>query len=122
MSSRPGKDAIEAAIDVLVAPGLSPRFSCARFLDAMPKGKPIIGTNIGEQAEIIEEDVNGYLVEPNNVQDLSEKITSVLINSDLRVRLGEGARQKSLQYSIDSYVRNLEDWYTDLIEANRLRF
>lgn len=50
------------------------------FLEAMAHKLPMIGTNIGAIPDFIHEGKNGYLVEPNNPQQLYEKILE-LINS-----------------------------------------
>lgn len=59
-------------------------------LEAMAAGVPIVGYAWGGQREIIEQGVQGILVEPGNIGALQEAITEVLAN---RARMGEAARE-----------------------------
>lgn len=43
-------------------------------LESMACGTPLIGSDIGGISEYVEDSVNGYLFEPNNLEDLVEKI------------------------------------------------
>ena len=109
--------AIEAMLDVLAAPFLDERFSCARLLDAMPKGVPILASDIGEHPEIIENGVNGYLVEAGSAGDLADKLIAVLSKPEHREKLRAGARERAQEFHLDHYVKSLEDWYTELAKA-----
>lgn len=107
-------DAIEAACDLIVAPFLNERFSCARLLEAMAKGKPLVATDMGEQRELVTNGVNGYLVEPGNVGALAEKITAVLADPAARARMGQASLAVARDHGIERFVAKLEEWYTDL--------
>jgi glycosyltransferase involved in cell wall biosynthesis len=48
------------------------------FLEAMSNKLPIISTNIGAIPDFIHDGQNGYLVEPNNPQQISESIIRLL--------------------------------------------
>jgi glycosyltransferase involved in cell wall biosynthesis len=106
-------NAVAAACDLVAAPYLSERFSCARLLDAMAQGKPMIGTRLGEQREVIEDGVNGYLVEAG-ANELAEKIVLVLSDPKKLSELASGAKSSARKYHIDSFVRALEQWYMNL--------
>lgn len=106
-------NAVAACCDLIAAPFLSDRFSCARLLDAMAQGKPIVGTRLGEQREIISDGVNGYLAEPD-AGDLSAKILAVLTDQNKLATLEKGAKKLAKKHHIDNFVQELEDWYTDL--------
>jgi glycosyltransferase involved in cell wall biosynthesis len=107
-------DAIEAACDLIVAPFLNDRFSCARLLEAMAKGKPLVATDMGEQRELVKNGVNGYLVEPGNVRELAEKITDVLADPTARARMGQASLAVAREHGIEEFVARLEEWYSEL--------
>ena len=71
-------DEVLAACDLVVAPFLSERFSSVNLLEAMAMGKPIIATDLGEQREIIQNGIDGYLVAPGDVQELSGSILKLI--------------------------------------------
>ena len=107
-------DELVAACDLIVAPFLSERFSSVNLLEAMAMGKPAIGTDLGEQREIIQNGINGYLVSPGNVKELAEKILQVLSQPDELERLGRQARAQAERYSVDAYVETLQSLYAEL--------
>ena len=55
------------------------------FLEAMAHKLPVVATNIGAIPDFVVEDRNGYLVEPNNSEQLSEKII-YLISSPIKCK------------------------------------
>jgi glycosyltransferase involved in cell wall biosynthesis len=107
-------DELISVCDLIVAPFLSERFSSVHILEAMAMGKPVIATALGEQREIVEDGISGYLVAPGNAQELAERVTRLLAQPDELDRLGRRAREKAEQYSVDSYVQKLQSLYRAL--------
>jgi glycosyltransferase involved in cell wall biosynthesis len=103
-----------SVMDIMVAPFLSKRFSSVKLLEGMAMGKPIIATGLGEQRQLIRDGINGYFVEPGDVSELATKISRILAHPRELDRLSCGAKEMSQQYSVDSYVQALQDWYTEL--------
>jgi glycosyltransferase involved in cell wall biosynthesis len=62
--------------------------------EAFANGKPVIGSNIGGTAELIDHGISGLLFEPGNVGDLSEKIKRLLADPGLIAAMGKNARRK----------------------------
>ncbi len=48
------------------------------YLEAMAYSLPVIGSNLGAIPEFIKEDKNGYLVQPNNVDELTTKLLKLI--------------------------------------------
>ena len=59
--------------------------------EAMWKGTPVIGGNVGGIRYQIENGVNGYLV--SSINEAAMRIVEILKNPDLRHRLGKNARK-----------------------------
>ena len=57
-------------------------------LCARDNGLPVIASNVGGIVEIIKDGVNGYLVEPRNVELLSNRIVRLLKDQELRSVMG----------------------------------
>lgn len=93
-------------IDVLVVPSVWYENTPFVILEALASGTPVIASDLGGLAELVEEGVNGFLFEVNNPEDLREKIGA--LNSD-RVLL-EGLRPDP------SGVRSLEDNVEEFLE------
>jgi N-acetyl-alpha-D-glucosaminyl L-malate synthase BshA len=101
---------IYAAADILVLPSLSEGFPVT-ILEAMASGLPIIATRVGGLPEVIEEEYNGFLVEPENPKQIAEKISLLLQNDKLRENISKNNRRKAKGYSWQSIVQQLEDIY-----------
>lgn len=72
-------------------------------------GTPAIATDIPGTNEVIENEVNGLLVKPQNQDELAEAIDKVLSANNLTKKLSEGGRT-ALQgkFSWETHVNNLE--------------
>ncbi|MCH9009412.1 MAG: glycosyltransferase [Chloroflexi bacterium] len=102
------------AFDIFVAPYLNQRFSSVNLLEAMAVGKPVIATSIGEQRDIIRSGVNGYLVPVHDEQAMADRIVQLASNDGELERLGKQAAIDAENYSVNGYVRMLQEWYEEL--------
>ena len=59
----------------------------ATIVDMMELGKPVIASNVGGIPELIEDGVNGYLFNPDSVDELEEKIDKLIGDPILVERL-----------------------------------
>jgi glycosyltransferase involved in cell wall biosynthesis len=82
--------------DVFCYPTLGEPFGKA-VIEAMACGKPVIATNVGGPAEIIQDRVNGLLVPPANPEAMAAKIARLMGNESERRRIGRKARESVLQ-------------------------
>jgi glycosyltransferase involved in cell wall biosynthesis len=62
-------------------------------VESMKLGKAVIATRRGGIVEIIQDGENGLLYEPNDVEELAQKIMLLACDSQLRKMLGEKAKQ-----------------------------
>jgi glycosyltransferase involved in cell wall biosynthesis len=77
--------------DVVVFPYRNADQSGA-LMTALPYGKPIIASDVGGFADVLEEGTHGHLVEPNDHSALSEALEDVLTAESKRNRMGEEVR------------------------------
>ncbi|MEG8988164.1 glycosyltransferase family 4 protein [Ignavibacteria bacterium 4148-Me] len=64
------------------------------ILEAFACGKPVIASNLGAMAEIIEHGKTGLLFEPGNANDLVEKILWAKNNPEKMIEMGLNARKE----------------------------
>jgi phosphatidylinositol alpha-1,6-mannosyltransferase len=81
-----------AKCDVFVMPSRGEGFGVV-FLEAMAYGKPVIGGDHGGTPDIIQEGVNGFLVQYGDIDTLAERIIRLLTDDDLRKRMGDAGRR-----------------------------
>ncbi|MBI5077610.1 glycosyltransferase family 4 protein [Candidatus Falkowbacteria bacterium] len=68
--------------DVFVLPSLKESLGII-LIEAIAAGRPVIATNVGGTREIIENNVNGILVEPMNPRAIADAIIHLRQNKDL---------------------------------------
>ncbi|ETN93142.1 Glycosyltransferase KanE [Gammaproteobacteria bacterium MOLA455] len=64
------------------------------LMEAMACGVPVISTRLVGIADLIEDGKTGLLAEPNDADDLSEKIGRLISDKSLRDRFSESGREK----------------------------
>jgi glycosyltransferase involved in cell wall biosynthesis len=64
-------------------------------LEAFCRGRPVIGARVGGIVDLVEDGVNGLLIEPDDVEGLAVAVERVLADGALAARLGEAAFESS---------------------------
>ena len=64
------------------------------IIEAMRAGLPVIASDVGGVKEIVTEDKTGYLIPDNDSDILRQKLSYLINNSQVRVRMGKLARQR----------------------------
>jgi glycosyltransferase involved in cell wall biosynthesis len=92
-------------------------------LEYMAAGRPVVATRVGGTPDLIDDGVEGFLVEPRDVKGLAEALARLLRDQPLREQMGLRARDRQRRdFDIDQVVRRLEDLYEELFEmSNRGR-
>jgi len=78
-----------------------------QVVEAMFAGIPVITTNIGNLKEIIENNKEGILVEPNNKTQILNAIQKINSDENFRREIVVNAKKKSEFFSIEYTVENL---------------
>lgn len=102
-------------------------------VEAMMTGKPVVATDVGGISEALGE--TGILIQPNKPEELAKEVIRLLENPQMRINLGEEARQRALNYFtiekvLDAYLSSYKALakgkddltkITDKIRVQRLR-
>lgn len=104
------------AADAFVFPSAAEGLSNA-LLEAMATELPIVATRIGGTDEAMENDKNGILVEPDNVEELARGIITLLSQPEVARRLGRAARRTIEEnYSIGRVAQKHIKLYEEIIK------
>jgi glycosyltransferase involved in cell wall biosynthesis/GT2 family glycosyltransferase len=104
------------ACDVFVAPSLYESFGLV-FLEAMSRGKAVVGTRTGGVPEVVRDTVDGFLVEPGDSEGLAEAILKLASDSELRSRLGQAALQRfETEFSARVMAERTRSFYAEVVE------
>ena len=102
--------------DIFVLPSLREPFGVS-ILEAMSCGIPVIATNVGGIPDIIDNEVDGLLVEPENLRQLEKAILTLLEDETMRRRLREKALEKiQNKFDYEVVARRHLDIYRRTIE------
>lgn len=105
--------------DLFVLPTQNDAFPLV-ILEAMRCGLPVISSPIGAIPEMVVDGKNGYIVNPTDIPQLSERTLRLVKDSDLRNHMGFESRKRfEEKFTIEIYQRNLAkiiDLYTCLLE------
>jgi glycosyltransferase involved in cell wall biosynthesis len=86
------------------------------LLEYMAAGKAIVATSVGGIPGIIEDDVHGLLVPPQDAEALAHAIARLLGDEGLRARLGAAASQRQRrEFDVDAVVAATEALYDELL-------
>jgi glycosyltransferase involved in cell wall biosynthesis len=83
--------------------------------EAMAAGLPVISTLHGGIPEIVEDGVSGFLVKERDIEGLSDRLSLLLSDPDMRRRMGQRGREIAYRrLDIHQQVRRLEEIYSSL--------
>lgn len=81
-------------------------------LEIMGRNRAVIYTKRTSGSEIIEDNVDGFLVDPNNISEIYEKMRTLINNVDLRNTFAErGYKKVSSKFNTATIVTELENFY-----------
>ncbi len=85
------------------------------MLEAMAAGLGVIVTRVGAIPEVITDGVEGFLVDPGDVETLSDRIVRLSEDGQLRKTMGAAARRKVIQhYSLDRMAERIYGLYEEV--------
>jgi len=88
-------------------------------MESMASGVPAIGARAGGIPDVIDHEVNGLMFTPGDLQDLTDKVTRLVTDHDLRLRLGARARHDMEQHGWRAATEALFDRYRTAIRVHR---
>lgn len=103
------------ACDTFVLPSLQ-EVQPLVVMEAMWFAKPVIVTNaIAAAEEMVEQGVNGYIVDPNSVEDLTNRLFTLACEPNMRVNQGKASRIRSEMFRPELVVDAMEKAYYDIM-------
>jgi glycosyltransferase involved in cell wall biosynthesis len=105
---------LTAALDLSVLPSAFEGMGRV-VLEAMAAGKPMVASRVGGIPDLVDEDVNGFLVPPNDVEPLASAIERLLKDDRLRASMSAAAaRSVKHEHSSDAMVEQIHAFYDEL--------
>ncbi len=105
-----------AALDVFVMPSRSEGWGLAA-LEAMAAGLPVIASNTGGLAEIVDAGETGWLVPPGDARALAEAIENAAADRERLREMGLLARERARRFSVEETARRTEEFYLRILDG-----
>lgn len=88
------------------------------WIEAMAMQKAVVASSIGWATDIIEDGVDGFLVNPKSHQEYAQRILELFENPELRNRFGMHARKKIVdKFSVEVVSRQSLLFYEGIIKS-----
>ncbi len=86
------------------------------LIESFARGRPVIASNIGGMSEIVSDTIDGFLVPPNNLEVLREKMLWMAKNRSEAVEMGQAGRRKvQAQFNPEIHYEKLMDVYRKVL-------
>ena len=109
-------------VDVLVHPARREGLGVA-LLEAMSSGVPVVASAVGGIVDVVESEVEGLLVPPDNAADLGAALERIIGDARLRKRMGIAGRARvQREFSVGLMAKRYLDLYREILmdaETNR---
>lgn len=106
-------------LDLFVLPSQAEGISNT-VLEAMASGLPVIATNVGGNAELVTDDVTGWLVPAQNVEALAQALVRLASDRQRAQAMGRaGRREVERRFSLEAMVAAYQRLYESEISKRQ---
>ncbi len=102
--------------NVCVFPSFAETFGMVT-IESMALQKPVVNTSIGWAQELIDDELNGFLVHPTKIGDYADRIDQLINDQDLCLKIGKEARNKvETTFDIAKNAQINIDYYNSILQ------
>jgi glycosyltransferase involved in cell wall biosynthesis len=107
--------------DLLVLPSVWPEPFARVVLEGMSSGLVVVATSTGGTVEIIEDGQNGVLFSPGDAEDLAQKISRLVKEPGLRLRLAKSGEQTVRKnFNRSRMIAEMEGYLQEVVSSTPL--
>jgi glycosyltransferase involved in cell wall biosynthesis len=77
---------------------------------ALAYNTPVITTRVGTMEEVVKDGITGFVIEPNNSQELTEKLNFLLNNEELQIQIQQNIEKEKILVN-NKIAKKLESIY-----------
>jgi D-inositol-3-phosphate glycosyltransferase len=85
-------------------------------LEAMACGTPVVASQVGGLAFLVQDGVTGFTVPVDEPQALADRLTTLILDSSLRKRMGKQAAEFAKEYGWEKIAARIVKLYEELLE------
>jgi len=102
-----------SSAEVVVVPSHYESFGMVA-LEAMACGTPVVASQVGGLAFLVQDGVTGFTVPVDDPQLLAERLSQILCNPELRQRMGKNALMAAREYAWEIIAQRVKEMYEQL--------
>ena len=92
-------------IDIFILPSIQPEPFGLVVIEAMNNKLPVVATNHGGPVEIIENNIDGFLVDYKDAKEMAQVVNKLIKDKELRSYIATNAEEKvKKQFNVNRYV------------------
>jgi glycosyltransferase involved in cell wall biosynthesis len=104
-----------AAFDALILPSAN-EGTPVSAIEALAGGRPVVATRVGGVPDVVRDGVDGFLVEPGDVDAMADRLAALAEDADLRRRMGDaGSADVHQRYSVERLLDDVDALYRRLL-------
>lgn len=107
--------------DITVLPSICFENFSRVLLESLANGLPVIASNVGGNPELIKEGYNGFLFEPDDVEELKGKIEYAISHKEKLKEMWKNCISTARKYSAENCLRKLEEIHKEAIKLNQIK-
>jgi glycosyltransferase involved in cell wall biosynthesis len=106
-----------AAFDALILPSAN-EGTPVSAIEALAGGRPVVATRVGGVPDVVRDGIDGFLVEPGDVDAMADRLAQLAGDDKLRRRMGEAGRASVHErYSVARLLDDVDRLYRTLLAA-----
>jgi glycosyltransferase involved in cell wall biosynthesis len=112
---------VMASFDIFAFPSHAEAFGLV-LIEAMAMERAVVSTNCDGVLDIVVEGVTGLFVAPGDSNALAGALARLLLNPELRDRMGKAGRERVLEsFDASMQIERLEDVYAEVLQEGKLK-
>ena len=85
-------------------------------IESLASGCPVVATRVGGVPDVVEAGVDGYLVEPGDLDGIADRLARLAADPELRARMGAAGRERVLpRYGVERLIDDVDGLYRTLL-------
>lgn len=86
------------------------------IIEALAAGRPVVATAVGGVADVVDDGVTGFLVDPGDTDAMADRLARLASDPELAASLGaEGSRRMTERYAVRRLVDDVDALYRRLL-------